>query len=127
MIKSDFGNLKVKTLLSMVVLGTSFYYSVLFTLGVLVGYFISKLFCNALVNTGKVDSIFISAGKWTFHLHHWIMGLVVLTVAWIVGDFHLSAVLTGFLCGVIVHDIYDTNDWYKVIVKNPEYQKESVV
>ena len=109
---------QIKKFLPAVVLVTSVYYSTLFTLAILAGYFVAKIFYHKLVEKGRINSIFIDMGKWTFHLHHWIMGAVVLGVAWVIRDFHLSAIFTGFICGVIAHDIYDFNDWYKVIMRN---------
>lgn len=108
------------------VLVTSFYYSVSFTGGIIIGYIISKVFYNILVKNGKVDCIFVDFGKWKFHLHHWIIGVAILAVVWAIDYFYLSTFFTGFIFGVIIHDIYDFNDWYKVIFRNPDYQKQTI-
>jgi hypothetical protein len=111
---------KVKIVLPAIVLVTSFYYSFLFTTGIVVGYVLCKLFCNLFVHKGKINSIFIDYGKWQLHLHHWIMGIAFLAIVWVVDYFYLPTFFAGVVCGVIIQDIYDYNDWHRVIVKNPE-------
>ena len=107
----------LKKFLPAIVLVPSFYYSFSFTSGVLIGYVVSKIFYNVLVQNGKVNCIFIDWGKWKFHLHHWIMGAAFLAVVWMVDFFYLPTIFAGVVCGIIIHDIYDFNDWYKVIVR----------
>lgn len=116
---------KAKIVLPAMVLIPSFYYSFSFTSGIVVGYILSKLFYNIFVQKGKVDSIFINFGKWKFHLHHWIMGVIVLAVVWIIDHFYLPTLFAGVICGVIVHDIYDFNDWYKVIFRDDSHKKNA--
>ncbi|OGZ63691.1 MAG: hypothetical protein A3A98_00120 [Candidatus Staskawiczbacteria bacterium RIFCSPLOWO2_01_FULL_40_39] len=117
-------NSKVKMFLPAIVLVPSFYYSFLFTGGIVLGYILSKAFCNLFVKSGKVDSIFIDYGKWTIHLHHWIMGIILLAIIWVIDFFYLPTFFAGVVCGVIIQDIYDYNDWHKVIVKNPDHTEE---
>ena len=90
------------------------------------GYVLSKLFYNLFVKQGKVDSIYISLGKWKFHLHHWIMGVAFLVMVWLLDFFYLPTFFAGFVIGIIIHDIYDFNDWYKIILKDHNYKKELV-
>ena len=111
-----------KIVLPAVVLATSLHYSILFTTGIIVGYFLCKLFCNIFVKNGKIDSIFIDYGKWKIHLHHWIIGIIVLAIVWVIDYFYLPTFFAGVVCGIIIQDIYDYNDWYKVVLKKEEHQ-----
>ena len=113
----------VKMLLPAVVLPITLHYSVRFTAGMIVGYVLCKIFCNMFVKNGRIDSIFLDYGKWKVHLHHWIMGIMVLGIIWAVDFFYLLTLLAGFICGIILQDIYDYNDWHKVIIKNEDYEK----
>jgi len=113
---------KVKMFLPAVVLATSLYYSLAFTMGIVVGYFLCKIFCILFVHNGKIDSIFLDYGKWKVHLHHWIIGIIILAIVWVIDYFYLPAFFAGAVCGMIMQDIYDYNDWHKVIVKNEDYQ-----
>jgi hypothetical protein len=116
--KSDNKNSKVKKFLPAAVLVASFYYSAFLALGIALGYIGSKLFSKYLVEKGKVDTIFIDCGKWKLHFHHWIMGALILLIVWFIDYFYLPRFLTGVVLGVIAHDIYDFNDWHKILVKN---------
>lgn len=111
-----------------IVLATSVNYSMRFTTGILVGYILCKIFCIVFLEhgdniNGKIEKIFVDFGKWKLHLHHWILGLIVLVGVWAIDYFYLPTFLAGAICGVILQDIYDYNDWHKVIVKNEDYQK----
>lgn len=116
---------KVKKILPAVVLVTTFYYSMyLLTIGLVVGYLASKIYCKKLgidEENGDEKKIFIDLGsKWQIHVHHWIMGAIFLVLAWIVDSFYLPMIVTGFILGVMAHDIYDFNDWYQIILKKEE-------
>jgi len=115
--KSDNKNTKVKKYLPAVVMMASFYYSFLLALGLALGYIGSKVFSHYLLESGKVDSIYIDCGKYKIHLHHWILGALLLAIAWVIDYFYLPRFFVGVMCGVIAHDIYDFNDWHKVFVK----------
>lgn len=115
---SDDKKSNVKKVLPALVLVTTFYYSFLLTLGLVLGYFACRFYYNKFVKTGKVDLIFIDFGKWKVHFHHWIMGALVLLIVWVIDYFYLPKFFVGVVAGVIAHDIYDFNDWYKVISKN---------
>lgn len=108
----------VKKVLPAIVLVTTFYYSFLLTIGLLLGYIGCKLYHKLFVETGRVDKIFIDCGKWKIHFHHWIMGAIVLTAVLILDWFYLPKFFVGVVAGIIAHDIYDFNDWHKVILKN---------
>lgn len=108
---------KVKIVLPAIVLTTSFYYSLTFTGGIVIGYVLCKIFCHFFVNNGKVDSIFVDAGKWKIHVHHWILGIALLAIVWVIDHYYLPTLFAGMVCGMIIQDIYDYNDWHKVIMK----------
>ncbi|MBM3206264.1 MAG: hypothetical protein FJZ43_01440 [Candidatus Staskawiczbacteria bacterium] len=114
---------KVKMLLPALVLPIALHYSIRFTAGIIVGYVLCKIFCIVFLKTGKVDSIFLDYGKWKVHLHHWIMGIAVLGIIWALDFFYLPTFLAGFICGIILQDIYDYNDWHQVIIKNEDNTK----
>ena len=119
--KSDNKNSKVRKYLPAVVLVASFYYSFLLTLGLAIGYLGSKIFSKCLVEKGKVDCVYINCGKkWKIHLHHWILGALLLVIVWFIDYFYLPRFFVGVICGIIAHDIYDFNDWHKVFVKNED-------
>jgi uncharacterized membrane protein len=114
---------KVKKFLPAVVLASTFYYSSLMMLGVILGYLGAKLYCLALnIDENSDRRIFVDCGKWKIHFHHWILGTLVLLVVWIVDYFYLPRFFVGVIGGIIAHDIYDYNDWHQVIVKNEDYE-----
>jgi|SRR5581483_7257564 len=110
----------VKIVLPAIVLATSVRYSLMFTLGIVIGYVLCKIFCMLFVNNGKIDSIFLDYGKWKIHLHHWIMGIIVLAIVWVIDRFYLPTFFAGAICGIIIQDIYDYNDWHQVFIRNHE-------
>jgi len=114
---------KVRLVLPAVALATSFYYSFYFTGGIVIGYVLSRIFCRMLVEKGKIDSVFIDYGKWRLHFHHWIMGIILLAIVWVLDHYYLPTFFAGVICGAIIQDIYDYNDWHQVIVKNTETKK----
>ena len=116
--KSDNKNSKIRKYLPAVVLTATLYYSFLWSLGLAIGYIGSKVFFKLLVENGKVDCTYIDCGKWKIHLHHWILGAFLLLLAWVVDYFYLPRFFVAVVCGIIVHDIYDFNDWHKVFVRN---------
>jgi len=99
------------------VLAASFYYSFLFSFGLILGYLASKAFSWYLLEKGTVQSVYIDYGKWRIHLHHWIIGFLALFLIWFTAIFHLSHFSIGLILGVIAHDIYDFNDWHRVLIK----------
>lgn len=111
----------VKKALPAVVLVASYYFfSYLFALGIILGYLGSRIFYKKLVESGKIDCIYIDCGKWKIHFHHWIMGVIFLGAVWIIDKLYLPTFFAGAVVGIIAHDIYDFNDWYKVILKKDE-------
>lgn len=118
--KSDNKNSKVRKYLPAFVLMASFYYSFLLALGLAIGYIGSKIFSKLFIENCKVDCIYIDCGKYKIHLHHWIMGAVFLLFVWFIDYFYLPRFFVGFVCGIIAHDIYDYNDWHRVLIKNED-------
>jgi len=107
-------------LLPAIVLFTSMQYSMLFTGGIIAGYVLCKLFCHLFVHKNKIGTIFVDYGKWQLHLHHWIMASMFLALIWVIDYLYLPTFFAGAVCGVILQDIYDYNDWHKVIVRKQE-------
>ena len=118
--KQDNQNSKVRKYLPAVVFLASFYYSFLLALGLAIGYMGSKIFAKILLDRGAVDSIYIDCGKWKLHMHHWILGALLLLIVWFIDYFYLPRFFVGVVTGIIAHDIYDYNDWHKVLVKNED-------
>jgi hypothetical protein len=117
-------NSKIRKFLPAIVLMASFYYSFFLALGLGLGYFGSKVFSKYFLENGKVDCIYIDCGeKYKIHMHHWILGAIFLVIMWFVNYVYLSSFLVGAILGIIAHDIYDYNDWHKVLVKNEESQQ----
>ena len=116
--KRDNQNSKVRKYLPVFVFTASCYYSSLIALGLALGYLGSKIFSKYLLENGKVDCIYIDCGKYKIHFHHWILGTLVLLLVWFIDYFYLPRFFLGVVLGVIAHDIYDFNDWHKVLVKN---------
>jgi len=121
--KIDNKNSKVRMFLPALVLAATFYYSLLLTVGLILGYLGAKIFAKYLLEQGKVECIFIDCGKWKIHMHHWILGGMFLIAIWFIDYFYLPSFFVGVVLGIIAHDIYDYNDWHKVLVKNEETVK----
>jgi hypothetical protein len=114
----------VKKVLPAIVLVTTFYYSFLLTLGLLIGYVGCKIYHKVFIETGRVDMIFVDCGKWKIHFHHWILGALFLLIVWVIDWFYLPRFFTGVVLGIIAHDIYDFNDWHQVLIKNEDNIKK---
>jgi hypothetical protein len=121
--RSDNRSSKVRRYLPAFVLLASFYYSFLLALGLAVGFIGTRVFFKLFVYNGKVDLNYINCGKWKIHVHHWLLGLLVLLIAWVVDHFYLPRFFVGVVLGIVIQDIYDFNDWHKVLVKNEEVSK----
>jgi hypothetical protein len=115
--KSDNRNSKIRRYLPAAVLVVFSYYSFLFAFGLSLGYIGSKIFSKYLIENGKVDCIFLDCGKYKIHLHHWILGALLLLLVWVIDYFYLPRFFVGVVCGIIAHDIYDFNDWHKILIK----------
>ncbi len=114
----------VKKLFPAVVLVMSFYYSALFAAGLLIGYLATKFYCKKLgIDETSEKRIFLNMGKWDIHLHHWIMGVMLIALIYIGGwRPEIPVLVWGLIAGMIIHDIYDFNDWHQVIIKNENHK-----
>lgn len=57
-------------------------------------------------------------GEWHIHLHHWLMGVLVIFFIYVVNLLpYLPIFYLGVLGGLILHDIYSDKDWYKIVYK----------
>jgi hypothetical protein len=117
-------NSKIRKFLPAIVLMASFYYSFFLAMGLGLGYVGSRVFSRYFLEKGKVDCIYIDCGeKYKIHMHHWILGAIFLFIVWFVDYLYFSTFFVGVILGIIAHDIYDYNDWHKVLVKNEQTQK----
>ena len=107
---------KKKKIVSVAIIATSAYASVLFTLGMIVGYLGMRYFYKKCVKNG-MPFIYVNIGRWKVHLHHWIFGGLIVAYLLLGGwQFENHKIFFGILCGIIAHDIYDFNDWHKVVL-----------
>jgi len=97
----------------------SSYISALFTVGIIFGYLATNFFQKKLVETNKIGLIIFNLGKWKIHLHHWILGSLMILFIYLINLlFTLPVICLGLLGGLIFHDVYTDKEWYKVIYKN---------
>jgi len=110
------GRTKKKKVISAAFLITSVYASILFTSGLLLGYLATKLFYEKYVSDDPNKLMYLNFRGRRIHLHHWISGAVVLLAFFVFGvPFGEHKIFLGLICGFIVHDIYDFNDWTKIV------------
>ncbi|MFH1780634.1 MAG: hypothetical protein ABH841_01315 [Candidatus Nealsonbacteria bacterium] len=84
--------------------------SILFCLGVIVGYLGAKYF--------TVRSIKIPLGKRQLHLHHWLiamLGLATVLITKIYED--IPSFVLGIGGGLLFQGIYSYGDWHKILKK----------
>lgn len=109
---------KRKKFVSAAILITSIYASVLFAFGIIAGYLGTRYFYNKYVKNGSLKYIYIDFKSWRFHLHHWIVGVLVIIFLLLGGwKSEMPKFLWGIIGGMIAHDIYDFNDWHKVLAR----------
>lgn len=75
--------------------------------------------------SGKIEggnqsrSIFISIGSFTFHFHHWMIGLIALIFILIIEQYfgrHLViSVIKSLAIGAVFHGLSFYNDYFKII------------
>ncbi len=98
--------------------GFSFYFCILFGTGLVIGYWITKIFHDKFFSTGKVKSIFLDFGKWRFHFHHWIWGVIIIFFITLVGWLAVfPKIFLGAICGLSLHDLFFDKNWYRVFFK----------
>ena len=111
---------KVRKLIPGATVLVSSYFSILFATGLIVGYFITKCFYERVVEKERLrmKSILLNLGKRQIHLHHWLMGVLIFLFIWICGWLgSLPNFFVGAIFGLIFHDLYFDDDWYKVVLK----------
>lgn len=114
-----------KFVLPSTVLAISFYGSLLFALGAVLGYIGIDYYCKKYIYTGKINSITFNIKGWEIYLHHWITAGLMILSAYVLGFIYsIPIIIIGFLAGLVFHDIYTDiklheNDtaWYNVIYK----------
>lgn len=116
---------KVKKMLPAVVLATTFYYSSIFAVGLILGYLATRIYCHKMgIDEDSENRIFLDVGKWVIHLHHWILGILVIVFISLAGWNHsIPVFLWGALFGMMAQDIYDYNDWHEVFMKKEVVKK----
>lgn len=88
----------------------------------LLGYLVTKLGAGrAAGKKGRVRSIYIPVGSYRIHLHHWLIAVLMMPVAFTATiPFVPPVVICGFLSGIAFQGIYNYGDWYRII--KPRYQ-----
>lgn len=113
-------NTNVKKVLPAIVLATTLHYSSVFAIGLILGYMATRVYCKKMgISEDSGDRIFIDINKkWTIHLHHWIMGVILIGFIALAGWNHdVPVFLWGIIFGWMLQDIYDYNDWHEVLIK----------
>ena len=69
---------------------------------------------------GRIRSIVIPIGKFRLHLHHWLLGVLVMCIGLIKSIFVYipPEVFYGMLGGFVWQGVYCYSDWYRVIYKS---------
>jgi len=97
----------------------SFYFSALFGLGLILGYLGTDGFYRKFVKKGKINPIIFNFKNWKIHLHHWLIGVIIL-IGFGLGGWLLvlPKIVLGSVCGLVLHDFYFDKKWYKIILKD---------
>ncbi|MEA3344135.1 MAG: hypothetical protein U9Q16_00395 [Patescibacteria group bacterium] len=108
-----------KAILPGITLAVSFYYaSIIFVVGIILGYLGTDFFKKRFLDTGKIKLIILRLGDYRVHVHHWILGGVAVSLISYIGlAYSLPVVVLGGLGGLIVHDFHTDKEWYRVIYK----------
>jgi len=82
------------------------------------GYLGTKSFHDRFVASGRIGMVFLNFGKWQIHLHHWLMGVLIIIAIALAGWLVIFPnICLGLICGLSLHDLHFDGDWYKVILK----------
>lgn len=89
------------------------------TLGMILGYFLAKKLAGKKTGApGKMRSMKFLIGDYKLHFHHWLLGLGIIVFSFYLNvSFSSNLVFYGGLGGVVVHGVFDYNDWYRVIAR----------
>lgn len=86
--------------------------------GTVFGYFITKFLSGKQTGCpGIVRSVAFNIGDYRLHLHHWLLGLMVLIFAVWHQFLPFSHFSYGFLGGLIFQGIFCYSDWCQVLVR----------
>lgn len=72
---------------------------------------------------GRLPSMVFNVGEWQVHLHHWLTSFAILSfvIIYLLRKHKLTSFvyspIFGFLIGLMIHGIFDYNDWYKILIK----------
>ena len=69
---------------------------------------------------GRIRSIVIPVGKFRLHLHHWLLGALMMCVGVAKSIFIYipEEVFYGMLSGFVWQGVYCYGDWYRIIYKS---------
>lgn len=96
----------------------SLWFSVVFAFGIFIGCLSTHFSHKKITNGGKVNSIILNFGKWKFHFHHWLMGIVALFSCWLAGVLDIvPRIILGIVGGIVFHGLYLYDNWHKIIMK----------
>lgn len=110
-----------KYIIPIVILIVSLYFPISFLIGIIIGYFCTALYHKKFIETGKVSLLIFNIGRYEIHLHHWVTGILLFLVIYLSGVlFQLPFFWIGAIAGVILHDLYTDDIWYKIISKIDE-------
>ncbi|MBM3131624.1 MAG: hypothetical protein FJZ95_01140 [Chloroflexi bacterium] len=70
---------------------------------------------------GRIRSIIIPMGKLRLHLHHWLIGTIMMLVCWVQGlsVYIPPEILYGVIGGFAWQGVYCYADWHRVVYRNP--------
>lgn len=97
----------------------SLYFSAIsLAIGIVMGYLATRWFIKKYYDTGKYGSVFLNIAGNKIHLHHWIMGAVVLLIIPVIGSYGgCPKIVLGIIGGVIAEDFNDVyhpvRSWFK--------------
>ena len=105
---------------------SSAYISFQICLGVIMGYFVARIFSGKEAGpTGKIKSVIFHWGNYRLHLHHWFLGFATVLFALILdySFFDYGKFSYSFLGGLIFQGIFCYCDWKKIIVKKKKHEE----
>lgn len=107
-----------KIILSIVAVAFSFYFSILFLIGMVFGYWGVNKFCKKYIECGKISPVYLNFGNWELHFHHWLSGALALLIFWLLGLYQVTPeIILGAMGGMVVHDIHTDKEWHKVFYR----------
>ncbi len=96
----------------------SFYASFIFGFGIIIGYIFSNVFVNKLIHKGRIKRVVLDHKGYYVYFHHWIIGLAMLLFGFITQIIYTAPIIIiGCIGGIILHDLYTDDEWFRVVVK----------